>query len=91
MPTATTPKTRTKDWYVSQYRALSSEVTALRAELEAKQAEERITWNALKNTAVTVSEETRLAWRDLHRATSLSYQWVSATLDDLRQPVIISK
>ncbi len=69
-------------------RSTKAEILAAYEELKAQQQARVITWPLLSNTARVVAEESTLLLRDAYKLTSLTAQWFSRTLDELRQPVL---
>ena len=69
-------------------RSTKAEILAAYEALKIQQQAEIITWPLLSNTARVVAEESTLLLRDAYKLTSLTAQWFSRTLDELRQPVL---
>ena len=69
-------------------RSTKAEILAAYEALKIQQQAEIITWPLLSNTARVVAEESTLLLRDAYRLTTLTAQWFSRTLDELRQPVL---
>ena len=69
-------------------RSTKAEILAAYEELKVQQQSRIITWPLLSNTARVVAEESTLLLRDAYKLTSLTAQWFSRTLDELRQPVL---
>ena len=69
-------------------RSTKAEILAAYEALKIQQQAEIITWPLLSNTARVVAEESTLLLRDAYKLTTLTAQWFSRTLDELRQPVL---
>lgn len=69
-------------------RSTKAEILAAYEALKIQQQAEIITWPLLSNTVRVVAEESTLLLRDAYKLTTLTAQWFSRTLDELRQPVL---
>ena len=71
-------------------KSTKAEILAAYEALKAQQEAQTITWPLVISTARTVATEARLLAADVQKAGSLTAQWFSRVVDELRKPVLRS-
>jgi len=71
-------------------KSTKAEILAAYEALKAQQEAQTITWPLVISTARTVAREARLLGEDAYQAGTVTAQWISRIVDELKKPVLRS-